>query len=128
MKRTLSYLVTLTVLNGPLSSAAQPLETPQAPSRVELTSLDVVDTRLKEQQLLLSGLWAFATLNYLTCDLVGLMDSKLLAQYATGTVNGLTMTQGFLLASTLLMEIPISMVVLSSVLGPKPARIANVAR
>ncbi len=54
------------------------------------------------------------------------MDSKLLAQYATGTVNGFTMTQGFLLASTLLMEIPISMVVLSSVLGPKPARIANV--
>ena len=123
-KRTLSYLVTLTLLDGTLTSARAD-EPNLTPPSVELTP--VSDSQTRQQQFLLSGLWAFATFNYLYCDVVGLMDAKLLAQYATGTVNGMRMSEQFLLVSTLLMQIPISMVVLSSVLGPKPSRIANIA-
>ncbi len=124
MKRTLSYLVTLTVLEGSLTSAwADDLN--NKPVSVMLSPVE--DGRTKEQQLLLSGLWVFATLNYLYCDIIGLMDAKLLTQYASGTVNGIRMSEEFLLMSTLLMEIPMSMVVLSSLLGPKHARMANIA-
>jgi Family of unknown function (DUF6326) len=41
-------------------------------------------------------LWIFASLNYLYCDVVSLMDSNLLRQYLTGTVNGLEIDRGFL--------------------------------
>ncbi len=45
---------------------------------------------------LLSTLWIFVTLNYLYCDLMGLMDSNLLKQYLTGTVGGLALNEQFL--------------------------------
>ncbi|MGB8384717.1 MAG: DUF6326 family protein [Dermatophilaceae bacterium] len=74
----------------------------------------------------LSLLWVFAVLNYLYCDLVGLMDADLLKQYLTGHVGGLQLTQGFLLSGALLMEIPIAMVLLSSVLPHGASRWANI--
>ncbi len=125
MKRTLSCLVTLTVLEGTLSSARADVPN-SVPVSVQMSPA-VEGRHTKEQQLLLSGFWAFATLNYLYCDIIGMMDSKLLAQYASGTVNGIRMSEEFLLMSTLLMQIPMSMILLSNVLGPRPARIANIA-
>ncbi len=74
---------------------------------------------------LLSTLWIFAMLNYLYCDVVGLMDPGLLSQYVTGTVNGMTITPTFLLAASILMEIPIAMVLLTRVLGHNANRWAN---
>ena len=65
--------------------------------------------------------------NYLYCDLLGLMDSGSLKQYLTGHVNGLDVTQGFLLGAAVLMEIPMAMIVLSRVLKPKTSRRANIA-
>ena len=41
---------------------------------------------------MLSSLWLFALLNYLYCDVASLMDSAMLRQYLTGTVNGMAMT------------------------------------
>ena len=73
----------------------------------------------------LSLLWVFAMLNYLYCDLLGLMDPAYLKQYLTGHVGGLTISQGFLLSSAVLMEIPIAMVLLSSVLPHAASRWAN---
>ena len=64
----------------------------------------------------LSILWVFVTLNYLYCDLIGLMDSTLLKQYLTGTVEGLIINESFLLYAGILMEIPIAMVLLSKIL------------
>lgn len=64
-------------------------------------------------------------LNYLYCDVVGLMDPGLLRQYVSGSVNGMTITPTFLLAASILMEIPIAMVLLSRVLGPVANRWAN---
>lgn len=71
-----------------------------------------------KQKTLLSTLWIFVTLNYLYCDLMGLMDSNLLNQYLTGEVDGLKLTNNFLLAAAILMELPIAMILLSKLLSP----------
>jgi MFS family permease len=75
----------------------------------------------------LSTLWIFATLNYLYCDVVSLMDRKSLQGYLAGTVGSLHVTQGFLLGATALVEIPIAMVLVSRVARYRPNRWANIA-
>jgi hypothetical protein len=75
----------------------------------------------------LSTLWIFAALNYLYCDVIGLMDPEMLRQYLTGNINGLELTPGFLLGAAILIEIPISMVLLSRVLKYRANRWANIA-
>ncbi|MFI6323972.1 DUF6326 family protein [Nonomuraea sp. NPDC050556] len=75
----------------------------------------------------LSTLWVFALFNYLYCDIVGLMDSGLLKQYLTGHVGGLDISSGFLLGAAVLMEIPIAMIVVSRLAGPRTARLLNLA-
>lgn len=75
----------------------------------------------------ISTLWLFATVNYLYCDVVSLMDPNLLKQYLTGSVHGVSVTQGFLLAAGVLVEIPMAMILLSRILGPRVNRWANVA-
>ncbi len=74
---------------------------------------------------LLSTLWVFVTINYLYCDLIGLMDSSLLKQYLKGSVEGMEINENFLLAAGILMEIPISMILLSRILKDKPNAVAN---
>ena len=74
----------------------------------------------------LSTLWIFATLNYLYCDVLGIMDPNLLEGYLAGTVNGLEVTQGFLLAAGILVEIPMAMVVVSRLADYRLNRWANV--
>ena len=71
---------------------------------------------MEARKALLSTLWIFAMFNYLYCDVVALMDPELLKQFMTGNVGGMHITQGFLLGAAILMEIPISMVLLSRVL------------
>ena len=72
-----------------------------------------------------SALWIFATLNYLYCDVMSLMDPPILKQYLSGTVNGMSINGSFLLGAAILMEIPIGMVILSRVLKYKANRLAN---
>jgi hypothetical protein len=74
---------------------------------------------------LLSTLWIFVTINYLYCDLMTLMDASKLKQFLTGTVGGMQFTQGFLLGSAILMEIPIAMIFLARILKYKANRWAN---
>lgn len=81
---------------------------------------------MKDMQTRLSTLWIFATLNYLYCDVVALMNPPLLRAYLTGHVGNVEITQGFLLAAGALVEIPMAMVVMSRVLSYTPARWANV--
>jgi hypothetical protein len=72
---------------------------------------------MKDRKMLLSTLWIFAMLNYLYCDVVGLMDPKLLKEIMSGVVGGgLELTPGFLFGASVMMEIPIAMVILSRVL------------
>jgi hypothetical protein len=72
-----------------------------------------------------SALWIFATLNYLYCDVMSLMDPPILKQYLSGIVNGMSINGSFLLGAAILMEIPIGMVILSRVLKYKANRLAN---
>jgi hypothetical protein len=74
---------------------------------------------MKAKKELLSTLWVFVTLNYLYCDLIGLMDASLLKQYLTGHVGGMEINEQFLLYAGVLMELPIAMVVLSRLLPKK---------
>ncbi len=74
----------------------------------------------------LSTLWLFATLNYLYCDVVTLMDPNLLKQFLAGNVGSIAVSQGFLLGAAVLVEIPISMVLLSRVLNYRANRWANI--
>ncbi|MBV8194603.1 MAG: hypothetical protein JOY80_03665 [Candidatus Dormibacteraeota bacterium] len=74
----------------------------------------------------LSTLWIFATLNYLYCDVVTLMDPTLLKGFLAGNIGGMDVSQAFLLAGAVLVEIPISMVLLSRVLAGRPNRWVNI--
>ncbi|GGF61863.1 DUF6326 family protein [Wenyingzhuangia marina] len=71
-----------------------------------------------KQQKLLSTLWIFVTFNYLYCDVIGIMDADFLKQYLTGNVDGLEITNNFLLMAGILMELPITMILLSKILSP----------
>jgi hypothetical protein len=83
-------------------------------------------TQQPNRSTILSTLWIFVTLNYLYCDVIGLMDDHLLKQYLQGKVNGMEINQQFLLAGAILMEIPIAMVLLSRVLHYRANRWANI--
>ena len=78
------------------------------------------------KKVLLSTLWLFAVLNYLYCDVVGLMDANLLRQFLSGTVEGMEISPVFLFGASVLMEIPIAMVLLSRILPAKVNQWANV--
>ena len=74
----------------------------------------------------LSTLWIFATLNYLYCDVVTLMDQDKLQGFLAGRVGGVEVTQGFLFAAGILVEIPMAMIVLERMLPRRVNRWANV--
>lgn len=74
---------------------------------------------------LFSTLWIFVTLNYLYCDLIGLMDKNLLNGYLKGNIEGMIIDENFLFFAAILMEIPIVMVFLSRILNYNANRWAN---
>ena len=83
---------------------------------------------MKDMRVTLPALWIFMVLNYLYCDVVGLFDPVTARGVVAGQAAGgsFQITPGFLLASALLMEIPIAMTMLSRVLRQRPNRWANV--
>jgi hypothetical protein len=107
-----------------LLASAAPMRDARAESVVDNNA---ANARLAKQQRLLSSLWTFATLNYLYCDVLGLMDANLLKQYSQGEVNGIKVNETVLLGGVAFMQVPLSMVFLSTALPPKAARIANIA-
>ncbi|MEQ1534201.1 MAG: DUF6326 family protein [Sideroxydans sp.] len=88
-------------------------------ANIEAVRMETTKTRL-------STLWIFLVLNYVYCDLLGLMDANMLKQFLTGTVEGMELTQGFLIGASVLMEIPILMVLLSRVMDYRCNRWANI--
>lgn len=83
-------------------------------------------TGMEDGKVRLSTLWVFVLLNYLYCDVVALMNPDLLKQFIAGNVGGIPVTEEFLLGGAILMEIPISMVLLSRVLTYAANRWANI--
>ena len=80
----------------------------------------------KDMKGLFSTLWVFVTLNYLYCDVLGFFDPATLKELITGTVGNLQITPGFLMGAAILMEIPISLVLLSRVLKYGANRWVNI--
>ncbi len=89
------------------------------------TAMVVRDAGLQDRKGRLSTLWVFATLNYLYCDVLTLMDPAKLKQFLAGRVGGIDFTQGVLLASAVLMEIPMAMILVARLLKYRTNRVAN---
>ena len=83
-----------------------------------------LETNKKES--FLSILWIFVTLNYLYCDIMTLMNPDILNKFLSGNVDGMKLTPMFFLGAAILMEIPMSMVLLSRILKPGINRWANI--
>ena len=81
---------------------------------------------MENMKIKLSMLWLFVTLNYIYADILTLMDSSVLNKLLTGQVDGMQITDDFLLIGAILMEIPIAMVVLSRLLAYRANRWANI--
>jgi hypothetical protein len=63
-----------------------------------------------------SALWAFASLNYLYADLVGVMDRNKLLQYQAGVVDGVAITPEFLTVAAGFMQVSLANVFLPQVI------------
>lgn len=83
---------------------------------------------MRDMKVALPLLWVFMLLNYLYCDVLSLLDPANLKDVLAGHAAGgsVQITPEFLLASAVLMEIPMAMILLSRVLGYGAARWANV--
>jgi hypothetical protein len=73
----------------------------------------------------LSTLWTFVLINMLFADIFSFMVPGALQKIATGVVDGVQLTPGFLLIAAVLTEIPMAMIILSRLLGYRANRIAN---
>ncbi len=73
-----------------------------------------------------STLWIFVLMNYMYCDILGLMDATVLQKILSGNIDGIEMSENFLLYAAILMEIPMAMILLSRVLNSKVNKIANI--
>jgi hypothetical protein len=72
-----------------------------------------------------SALWTFVLVNMLFADIFSFMVPGALQQIATGVVEGVQLTPGFLLIAAVLTEIPMAMIILSRLLSYRANRWAN---
>ncbi len=73
----------------------------------------------------LSALWTFVLVNMLFADIFSFMVPGALQKIATGVVDGVQLTPGFLLLAAVLTEIPMAMIILSRLLSYRANRWAN---
>ena len=74
----------------------------------------------------LSLLWIFILFNMVFADVLTFMYPGYLKEVPTGTVGGVHVTAGFLVAAAVLTEVPIARIVLSRVLKQRANRWANI--
>jgi len=79
-----------------------------------------------DTKVLFSAMWIFLAVNYIYRDILSNMEPGILQGYLAGKVGEITITQGFLLAGALVMEIPFAMIFLSRVLKGTANRWANI--
>ena len=89
-------------------------------------STDLEEKRSERLPMLLSKLWVLLSLNYILCDLISNMEMSVIRGLFEGNIAGIPMTQGFLLLAGISLEIPILMIVLSTILPYKANRIVNI--
>ncbi len=76
---------------------------------------------------LISKIWVVLSLNYIFCDVLTSMDASMLRMMLAGNIEGIPVTQGFLLIAGLSLEIPFLMLFLANILPYKANRITNMA-
>ena len=81
---------------------------------------------MKDRKAILSTLWIFLAANYIYCDVLSHMDPTAIKELVTGTLGSIQVTQGFLLAAAIFMEIPFAMIILSRVFKYRINRWANI--
>ena len=79
-----------------------------------------------DKKVLLSTLWIFVTFNYVYCDVFTLFYSEDLKNFIAGKVGDTVIDQNFLLAFSIILEIPIAMILLTRILNHKFNRILNI--
>jgi hypothetical protein len=75
----------------------------------------------------LSTLWVFVMFNMLAADVIAFLDGAFLQQLVAGHAGPVRITATVLLVAAILIEIPISMIVLSRALPDRLNGLANVA-
>ena len=91
-----------------------------------------MNTKIKSTQMntkvLLIILWAFFTVNFMYADTLSSLEPGVIAMHMTGYTGGGTVkiTEGFLLGTAIMFEIPFLMIVLSWVLKYRANRWANI--
>jgi len=84
----------------------------------------------RDRRLTLSLLWSFVLFNYIYADFgtfaTILMKPELFERFQSGQFGSVHFSQWFMLAAAVLMEIPISMVILSWLLRRRSNRMANI--
>ena len=83
-------------------------------------------TIANDRKVVLSTLWIYLSVNYIYCDHLGIMETEMLKGLLAGYVGTIHITQEFLMAAALLMQIPFMMIVLSRILNYKVNRLVNI--
>jgi len=81
---------------------------------------------IKDVKITLAGLWTALMFCYAYADILAHMRSDIIEGIIAGELEGIQITQEMLLASAILMLIPILMIFLSLVLKPKSNRCINI--
>jgi hypothetical protein len=74
---------------------------------------------------LMSKIWVFLSLSYIYCDVLSNMEMPVLRMLLEGNIDGIPMTQGFLLLAGISLQIPFLMVILASILPYRANKITN---
>lgn len=79
-------------------------------------------------KILLIILWVFYSVNFMYCDTLSSLEPGVLAMHLTGYTGGgdVKITEGFLLGTAMMFEIPFLMIVLSWILKYRANRWANI--
>lgn len=80
----------------------------------------------EDRRQLLSLLWIYLTVNYIYCDVFTLHLADYLEAFLAGDVGGMKITEEFLLAFSIVMQIPMIMIVLSRLLTFKANKYLNI--
>jgi hypothetical protein len=87
-----------------------------------------IKTAKLDTKILLIILWVFYSVNFMYCDALSSLEPGVLTMHMSGYTGGGTVkiTEGFLLGTAIMFEIPFLMIVLSWVLKYRANRWANI--